>query len=322
MPAASRTWNRPEPFSVDLFIVLLGKLLPLYLLIGLGMLSGRYLGIGRETVAALLLYVIVPAVSFYGVATAPRGAGMVVLPLLFFAVCSLMGCVFYALSAFFWRDSTRNIFAYVAGTGNNGYFGIPLILALTGSQKAFSLAVVAGIGFLLYEVTVGFLLIARGRFTPGDGIRRLLRLPMIYAFFLGLLWNLAGWSFPQAYADLALSFRGAFTVLGMMLVGLGLSRIRHLFLDLRFTGLLLLAKFVCWPLLVWAAVSADAAWTHLLSPLAREVAEALSVVPLAANGVVYATQFKLHPEKAASAVFASTVLALLYIPLVTALFPR
>lgn len=285
------------------------------------MLAGRYLRVQRETVASLLLYVIVPVVSFYGVATVHLDAGILLLPLVFYAVCSLLCLVFHALSRMFWKDSTRSIFAYAAGTGNNGYFGLPLVLSLLGEQ-AFAVAVVAGMGFLLYECTVGFFVVARGHRTAGESLRRLLRFPMIYAFFLGLLWNAAGWGFPAAYADLAQSFRGAYTVLGMMLVGLGLSRIRHLFIDLRFVGLLLIAKYVCWPLLMLGVVTADTAWFHLFSPLTHQVMLLLAIVPTAANVVAYATELKTHPEKAASAVLISTFLALLYIPAVVGLFLR
>jgi predicted permease len=46
--------------------------------------------------------------------------------------------------------------------------------------------------------------------------------------------------------------RGAYVVLGMMLVGVGLSAVRRLQVDVPFTSMLLLMRFIFWPLLVMA----------------------------------------------------------------------
>jgi len=44
-----------------------------------------------------------------------------------------------------------------------------------------------------------------------------------------------------------------------------------------------------------------------------------SIFPIAANKVAFATELKVHPEKAALTVFLSTLFALFYIPLVVSL---
>lgn len=303
---------------MPIFLLLLGKLIPLYVLIGLGMLAGKLLGTQRETVARLLLYIIVPVVIFYGVATTHLDAAVLSVPLVFYGLCVVLCLVFYGLSSLFWTDSTRNILAYAAGTGNNGYFGLPLLLTLFG-EKAFGIGVIAGLGFLFYECTLGFFMVARSTMAFADSLRRLARFPMVYAFLLGLAFNAAGWHLNQTYTDLALAFRGAYTVLGMMLVGLGLSSVRHLFVDLRFVALSFFAKFLAWPAMMFLLVWADRQFIHLYSNEVHQVMIAFSIIPLAANTVAYATELKTHPEKAASAVLLSTVFALFYIPLVVAL---
>jgi predicted permease len=40
----------------------------------------------------------------------------------------------------------------------------------------------------------------------------------------------------------------------------------------------------------------------------------ISIVPIAADTVVFATEFKSHPQKVAITVFLSTIFALIYIP--------
>jgi malate permease and related proteins len=300
-------------------LLLLGKILPIYALIALGWYAGRYLGTKREMLAKLLLFIIVPAVSFYGAAVTPLSGAVLSLPLVFFGVCATLCLLSYALARRLWKDTTANILAYACGTGNNGYFGIPLVIALF-SEEAFGIAVVAGMGFLLYEVTIGFVIVARGTMSYGDSIRRLLRYPLIYAFFIGILWNLLHIPVPVPLGELLLNFRGAYAVFGMMLVGLGLSSIRTLFVDVRFLAVSLVCKFLLWPILMGAFVVLDRSFLHLYAESVHQVMLTLSIVPLAANTVVYATELGTHPEKAASAVFVSTIVALLYIPIVVAVF--
>ena len=304
---------------ITIFLLLLAKLFPLYILIFLGFLAGRVLQAKRETVAKLLLYIIVPAVNFYGAATVPLSGAVLTLPLVFWAVCVTTCVLAYAVARLLWRDTTKNILAYACGTGNNGYFGIPLVIMLF-SQSAFGIAVVAGMGFLLYEVTLGFFIVARGNLTVSESLRKLFSLPILYAFVAGLAWNAAGFSMSPPLEDLLLSFRGAFTVLGMMLIGMGFSSLKHLFVDVRFLAVAFFFKFVLWPLTVLSIVAADRMFFHLFGAAVHDVMIVLSIVPLAANTVIFATELKVHPEKAASAVFLSTLFALIYIPILSAFF--
>jgi len=46
----------------------------------------------------------------------------------------------------------------------------------------------------------------------------------------------------------------------------------------------------------------------------------MAIVPLAANTAAYAIGLRVHPDKAALAVLASTLFALFYIPLITSFF--
>ncbi len=304
---------------VAIFLLLVGKLIPIYLLIGLGYVAGRFLGTKREMLARLLLYIVVPPVVFHGVATTKLDGAILSLPLVFFAICVTLCLLSYAVSRRLWADTTPSILAYACGTGNNGYFGLPLVIALFG-ESAVGISVIIGMGFLLYEVTVGFLMVARGSMTLRPSVGRVLTLPLIYAFVLGLLVNAMHVHIPAPLNDLLVNFRGAYSVFGMMLVGMGLSSIRHLFVDVKFLAVSFAFKFLLWPLLMLAFIAADRTTFHLYSETVHHVMLTLAIVPLAANTVIYATELDVHPEKAASAVLLSTLFALVYIPLVVMWF--
>ncbi len=304
---------------MTVFITLLGKLLPLYGLIALGFLAGRGLKSQKETVAGLLLYILSPFVVFHGVVTTPIDASALSLPALFFVVCCLLSLCWYAVGSRVWKDSTKGIFAYTSATGNTGYFGIPVALAIFG-EGVLGVMVLSILGFVLFENSLGFFFTARGNYTAGESLKRLARLPTVYAFAAGLLVNAMHVPLGEGYTALALNMRGAFSVLGMMIIGMGIADMRSLKLDYAFFGLCFLAKFIVWPAVTALIIWLDLSFFHVYPPLVHKVMILLSVTPLAANTVVLATALKAQPEKASLAVLLSTVFALFFIPLVSVWF--
>ncbi len=304
---------------MTVFFTLLGKIIPLYLLILLGFFAGRGLDAKKETVASLLIYIIAPLVIFHGVATTTLGVATVTLPLLFFALCCVTCGLAYVIGKLVWKDSTANIFAFTGGTGNTGYFGIPVAIALFGDAALGPMAL-ATLGFILYECTLGIYVTARGNYSVHQSLMKIVKLPSIYAFLIGISVNLAQVPLNDTYQAFALNVRGTYSVLGMMLIGLGLSDVHRWKPDFRFFGLTFLFKFALWPGLIALILFIDSAYLHSYDQLTRGTMVLLSVVPLAANTVAWATEMKAQPEKAAMAVLASTIFALFYIPLVAVLF--
>jgi len=306
---------------MEIFLGLIFKIAPLYFVVFLGYLAGKYLDVKKESVAALLIYFIAPLVIFNGVVTASFDYSVILLPLLFFTVATVFSLVFYNIGKLFWQGAEKNVLAFTAGSGNTGYFGLPLVLALFGDQY-LSIAVLTTLGLVLYENSVGYYFIARGNFSPKDAAMKVLKLPTLYAFVVGVVFLALHFSFNDTIASLFSNFRGAYSVLGMMLVGLGLAGITRASVDSTFLSAAFSAKFIVWPVAVMGLIYLDSTHFHLLSAFMYPVMLLLSIVPLASNTVAFATQLKAIPEKAAFTVLASTLFALLYIPLFVAfVFP-
>jgi malate permease and related proteins len=301
------------------FLTLLLKLVPLYITIFLGYIAGRYLNVKKETIAPLLIYIIAPIIIFNGVVTTKINITSLSLPVLFFLLACGMCVLFFAVSKIFWKDNSRNILAFTAGTGNTGYFGLPVALILFNTEQV-GLVVLSILGFVLYENTLGFFITARGNCTVRQSIEKVLKLPTIYAFILGLIINISHVSLGQIYTDNIVNVRGAYTILGMMIIGLGLVGIKGFKFDLKFISLSFLAKFIIWPLLVIVIIGLDKLTLNLYSTNVQKVIILMSIVPLAANTVAFATELKAQPEKASIAVLLSTVFALFYIPLIASIY--
>lgn len=302
---------------MEIFTTLFVKILPLYFVILLGYLAGKKLKVRKESIAPLLIYIIAPIVVFNGVIRAKLSLDTLSLPVVFFLLACFMCFIFYKLGGIFWSGSEKNILAFTSGTGNTGYFGLPVATAIFG-QDIMPLAVLSILGFVLYENTIGFYITARGNFTIRDSIKKVSRLPTVYAFLLGVIVNLFHVNLGQVYSDIVASFQGTYSILGMMLIGLGIASIDHFKLDLKFISLAFLAKFIAWPVLVMLVIAIDSSIVNLYSPTTHKLMILMSTVPLAANTVAYAVELKVHPEKSATAVLLSTLVALFFIPALVA----
>ena len=304
---------------MTVFILLVTKLLALYFLIALGFIAGRLLNVQKETIASLLIYVLAPLVVFYGVWTAGLQWNILALPLLFYVICILLCLVMTRVGKFLWKDATANLFGFTAATGNTGYFGIPVALTLFG-ERAVAIISVAILAFGLYENTLGFYTVARGHFSSEESLKRVIRLPTVYRFILGIIVAASGYQACSGIVDLATSVRGAYTVLGMMLIGLGMAGIKSFRMDWKFLAATFFAKFIVWPLVTGVIILFDLKYLHFFDSDIHKVMFLLSVVPMAANTVALATELKAEPEKAATAVLLSTLFALGFIPVMTMLF--
>lgn len=300
----------------NIFILLLNKMLPLYFMILMGYIASRVLQIKREHISKLLIYIIAPVVIFYGVYSIEFKTQYLWLPLIFFTISTSVSFLFFALGKLIWKKNvTKSLLALSAGTGNTGYFGLPIIFALFGVE-ALSIGIFIQMGMTLFENSLGFYILARGHHSITESIRKISRLPVIYAFFIGILLSYFEISLGSMVKDTFEYFRGAYSLFGMMIIGMGLATVRIHTIDLLFVSLALLGRIIVWPILIAVLIILDRTQFHFFDKSVYQVAVMMAIVPLAANLVVYATKLKVFPEKAALAVLISTLLALIYIPLV------
>lgn len=295
--------------------ILLSQLVPLLALIGLGYAAGRWLAVESRSLAMIAIYFFSPLVNFGGVAQLNFHSAYLLLPPVLFGIAAGMALLVYWLAGRVYADNTRNLVAMAASTGNTGYFGTPLVLALLGPQAA-------GIYFLmnfavaLSETTVGYYVGARGQHSMRDSLKKVLSLPANYAVLLGLAWNALDVPLSPAFLVWWERFTGAWVIIGMMLIGVALSQAGGWRANAKLTGLLFSVKFLLWPACTWGVALLDRALFGLFDPMVHTLLLIIGIVPLAGNTVTFATLLKLRPSEAAAVVLESTVFAVLYIPFV------
>lgn len=304
---------------MNVFFELLLKLLPLYGLIILGFIAGQRLHVDKKSIAPLLIYMVTPFIVFDGVLRAPLTLGQFSLPAIMYGLCCVISFTAYRFAGKIWPDSHKNILAYSAAAANTGYFGLPVAIAFWG-ESVIGTAVLILFGFTLFENTVGYFIVARGQHTVKESLIKVLKLPSVYTFMLGIVLSGTLLAQHEIYNATAGHFRGAYTMLGMMMIGLGLSKMEDFRLDFKFIGFAFVYKFLVWPLVIAAFIYIDIHWLQWMTTRTYQVLMLMAIVPLAANIIAFATLLNAHPEKASITVLLSTLFAIVYIPIMMFFF--
>ena len=291
---------------MNLSLAVLENIFPLYLIIAIGAVGARLFEFDVKALARITIFLIVPVVFFGFTARVVITPDLLLVPMIIpfvgIAVTLLAHRLHQSIGL---RDVRGNLSAMGIGTGNSGYFGVPLFAALFGTENLGSYLVVVA-AYSIIECTAGYYVLSRGAFTVRESIHRLLRLPMLYAGAAGLLWSQTGLEFSAPFVTLFDWFKGSYSVLGMLIIGCTLGRMHRLELDGKFLAVTILGRHLVWPAILLPVMMVASPW---LSAPMQQALVVLSVVPMAANLVAYANETGIHPEKAATAVILSTFLS-------------
>ena len=171
------------------------------------------------------------------------------------------------------------------------------------------------------HTSLGYYILATGNLSAWDGLKKLLKLPLFHSMLWGLVFSFAGIPYPDGLLPTLDIFKGAYFVLGMAIIGLSISRLKLQHFDGGYILQTLIWRFPVWTLAALGLIWADAMTLGWLSAEMQALIVLYSAMPLPANSVAYAVQLNVHPERAASAVLASTMAALIYIPLIMTFYP-
>ena len=275
-----------------------------------GIFIGKKFKVNQKDISPLLVYVISPAVMFVSVLQAPKG-NYLQFSAAAFLFCSVTALLAYQIGQLIWRDHTKNLFAFSGGTGNTGYFGLPIALAMFDTTGA-AIAVFIILGVNLYEFTVGYYITSLGRHSIKDSLKKVVKMPILYSFALAYALKIMGLIPNDVILNSLNNFKGTYSVLGMMVIGITLSKFERFEVDLKFLAATLTWKYVYWPVAVLLLIHTLGT---AMSGTEKAVVLLMACVPMAGNTVVIANELDVHPEKAATAVMLSTLFAIVSVPL-------
>ena len=304
---------------MTIFTALLLQMIPFYGLLLVGFVSSKYIGIKRDDIAKLLIYVLLPVVSFTGIIAAPLTARVLSIPLLSFLLCTGIALLILWAGGFIWNDGTKNMLAVGIANGNFGFIGLPLTLILLG-QQYIALTVLFGLGAAIFIATVGMYIAARANFNFQDSLLKVAKMPIIYALILGIIVNVFHVPIQNSLMQVLNNMTGAYSILGLILVGIAIGELGKVKIDIPLIAFTTIMTYILWPLIAFALIALDTLYLHFYSPEIYKVLLLMSIVPVGASIVAISTELKVEPEKASFVVLFTTLLSLIYVPAFIAIF--
>jgi len=293
--------------------IFVSNILPVFLVIGVGVLVDRSLHVDKRALSRLAVYVLSPCLLFSLIAESevePSGFGRMVL---FAVLCTLVMIGVSMLVGRILGWTSRQTDSLVLSTAfvNSGNLGLSVIL-FTYGEVGVELASAFYVVTNVTSHTLGAFFAARGQGGARQALRRVVRLPGPYAFLLAFGLRQLGWQvLAPLLGSVQLIGRAAFPILLMML-GIQLSQAQ---VGTRYGEI---ALGVTLRLVVGSAVAFFLAPLVGLAGMARSVGIVEASTPTAVTSSVMAVEFGSDAEYVTSVIFASTLVSSLTLTLLLA----
>ncbi|PHM70621.1 AEC family transporter [Xenorhabdus kozodoii] len=292
-----------------MFFEVMIRTLLLMLITLTGFFIGKKLKLKTKDISSLLIYIISPVVIFISIIQSPSNFTYFSYSIAGFFTASISASIAYFVGKKLWNCNKSNLFGFAGGTGNTGYFALPIAFSIFDpNQIAITIFIIIGIN--LYEFTVGYFITAKGNLSTRECLMKIIRLPIIYSAVLGIIFKSNDIILNTILISTLENFKGAYSVLGMMVIGITLASFYKISIDWKFSFFALLWKHLIYPAIgilffYYIMNVPDDLLTVIILMLAT---------PMAGNVVVIASNLNLHPEQAALSVMLSTILAVITVP--------
>ncbi|TQS71517.1 AEC family transporter [Rhodobacteraceae bacterium] len=198
--------------------------------------------------------------------------------------------------------------------GNTGFLGVPMLAAILGAQAVAPILMVLCVDLIGFSVLFTLVInVARhGRAQISVMALGLLKNPMIVSMAAGLAWSSLHLPTPEPAARALSLLAAAATPGALFAIGASLAQ-------LRLTRLgpacwLSTIKLVIHP----AVVGLSAVWVFHIAPFEAGVMIAAAALPVAGNVYMLAQHYGVGAERVSAAIFVSTVVSIVTLPLILA----
>lgn len=208
----------------------------------------------------------------------------------------------------------KGIYMIMTVYSNVGFMGFPVIQALLGLTAVFY-AAIFNVVFNLSIYTIGIVMVHMGRTEKAPLRFKTLLSPGILLSVLAIIVYFLNIDAPYVISR-TLSSVGALTVpLAMMIIGATLATMnfKELFDDLRIYPYILFRQIIL-PLIGFVILKMTVKDTFILG-----ISAVLLMMPVANTAVLYANEYGCDEKLAAKAVFLSTLISVITIPLLVSI---
>ena len=279
-------------------------ILPIFLMIGVGVVMGRAFAIRQDTLNKLNIYVFVPALAFHKFLHSGLGikeiGSILLFWMLWFAAMWILSAAACALARIPRGD--RAVIETGSMFPNVGNFGIPAQELAFGAVGASVQAVVLVIHNVLF-FTLGTFIIGGGISRLRAAVTAVVRLPIIYAMAAAAVLRLNPAWLPLPLDTALGQLSQGLVPVALLTLGAQLAADKSSRFDAGI-GLLVVLRLVLAPAVGYLIALAMGMDHTLLSILVVSAS-----LPAAVNTVVLAIEFHRRPNVAASGVLWTTLLS-------------
>ena len=287
---------------MNLVSVFVNVLLPIFILMGFGVLLDRKLHIDVKSVSRVTFFIFSPCLIFSSLVSSMVSGQDSTLILAFVLLVTLVLGVIASLLGRLTRVDRVTMSAFMLSTlfMNSGNYGLSVNLFAFG-EEGLARAALFFVGSAILSNTVGVFLAARGRAGARTALTRVFKAPLVYAAVAALLVNLGGWQVPEPISK-ALSIAGNGAVPSLLIVlGMQLSR-TSIDSDVLMVVLATILRLI---------VAAGAAWLLAdlmsLQGVTRQVCIVQASMPAAVTPLIIAVEYDAKPKFVTSVIFVSTL---------------
>ena len=207
------------------------------------------------------------------------------------------------------KDGDKGMYRMLSAFMNNGFVGFPLVAAVYGEDTVF-FASLSNIPFNLLLYTVGIMLLQKGDKNTKFSIKSVINVP-IAATLIAVVIFVFEIPMPKLVDDVADTISAATVPLSMMCVGLSLGSVslKEALLQPRLYGISLVRLLIC-PLAVWLVLR-----IFITNPVILGTIVILSACPSAIICTILGIQYGRDGVESSEAIFISTMLSMITIPL-------
>ena len=207
------------------------------------------------------------------------------------------------------KDGDKGMYRILAAFMNNGFMGFPLVAAVYGENTVF-FASLSNIPFNLLLYTVGVMLLQKGDKNTKFSIKSVINVPIV-ATLIAVVIFIFEIPMPKLVDDVADTLSAATVPLSMMCVGLSLGSVslKEALMQPRLYGISLVRLIIC-PLTVWLVLR-----MFITNPVILGTIVILSACPSAIICTILGIQYGRDGVESSEAIFISTMLSMITIPL-------
>jgi len=299
-----------------IFYILSHNILPLFALIGFGILLSKKFKLDMNTLTRIIFYLLIPSFTFVNlyetkiVIDAVKAMGIAILILVINALISL-----FLSKVRHYDQGMRNAFQNSIMFYNSGNFGVPLITlvfssgmyALSGDNPYLNIALTTQIMVLVVQNvtvnTLGFYNAASSNLHWKKAIINVLKMPTIYCVTLAFVLKAVPYDMTQLWIWPALTYaKNGLTPIALITLGVQLSQTKFDFTSKK-VYLAVFFRLIIGPVIAFVLVK--------LFSVDGVMAQALIIstaVPTAVNTSLIAAECDNHPDFASQVVLVSTLI--------------